>query len=233
MRNLILLTTAVVLVLVGLHIYLEFDKNRFNEFMENLPPLPSEVPQTLGSTASTVITSVDEAKQMELAEAAIGMKQVSAEAEDASVSFPSTETSDHESDIAGWDTSAGLEESPLSPEMEVLFHAFDSLERQMQAVSAKLEPLIDESISIGNRHPEISRALSSGPDEATQQALNEERLALLARSKEVSPMIFDLQDEEGYLTEEQEALLAEHGFTSRKDFFETYREDYKAWTAAQ
>lgn len=233
MRNLILLIAAVVFVLVGLHIYLEYDKKRLNEFMANLPQLPSEVPHTLSSTASTVKTSVDEAKQTEQAEAGINMKQVSTDAEDASELILSTETSDQESEIAGWDTMAEFEENPLSPEMQVLFSTFYSREKQLQAVAAELEPLIDESISIGNRHPEISLALSLAPDEAAQQALNEERIALRARGKEISPMIFDLQEEEELLTKEQESLLTENGFTSRGHFFETHRENYKAWKAAQ
>ena len=231
MRNLILLTTAVVLVLVGLHIYLEFDKNRFNEFMENLPTLPSEVPQTLGSTASTVITSVDEAKQMELAEAAIGMKQVSSEAEDAAESFPSTGTSDDESNIAGWDTlgtMAGSEETLLSPEIEVLFSKYHALREIRRYVAAELVPMQLESISIID---EVSEIMA---DEGTISADGVARAnARIRRGKELAPSIFELQDESERLIEESRALLEEYGFSSEEEFYQTHREDYKTWLAAQ
>ncbi len=228
MRNLILLTTAVVLVLVGLHIYLEFDKNRFNEFMENLPPLPSEVPQTLGSTASTVITSVDEAKQMEQAAAAIGMKQASAEAEDASKTLPSTETSDDESDIAGWDTMAGSEENPLSPQIEVLFSKYHALREIRRYVAAELVPMQLEDISIID---EVSEIMA---DEGIISADGVARAnARIRRGKELAPLIYELQDESERLVEESSALLEEYGFSSEKEFYQTHREDYKAWQAAQ
>ena len=226
MRNLILLCIAVVIVLIGFYIYLEIDERRF---IENLPQLPVEKMQTLDSAPSTVQPNEDAAEQIE--------PETQTDVLEASVDAPESFAEDNQGiqewEVTGKDTVEETVENQLSPELEALFSTFHLLDEEIRALSVVIDPLINESISIDNRHIEISRALNPGPDYVTRQALNEERAALFAQTKELDPILFELQDEREQHIEEQDALLEEYGFLSREGFFETHREEYKAWKAAQ
>ena len=227
MRNLILLSIIVVLALVGFHIYLEI---RTKRFIESLPRLaPEEVRQTFDSAPGTVRTSVNEAEQIEPGEAIADALESSAELKESTAEdYGHT----HKLEMASPSTVQNTEENKLSLEMEALFEAFHSLDKESRPVVEELEILKMEHKSGTIRMMEIADALS-GVDGTTREALYEELEVVGASQTERGPRVFGLQDEAQRLFEERNILLREYGFSSRDDFFSTHREAYRAWQAEQ
>ena len=221
MRNLILLSTAVVLVLVGLYIYLEIDKRRF---IESLPQQTPEVLQTLDSTPSGVRMSADVAEQTEL--------ETLADALDSSVdtleSFVEDNAGIQEWEAAGEDTVQETEENPLSPEVEGLFSKYYALREKRRVLAAELSPIQLKYISIIH---EVTEIMTDEGDISTDGA--EEANARIKRGNALAPIMFELQEESERLSEDFKALLGEYGFSSEEEFYQTHREAYKAWQAAQ
>ena len=125
------------------------------------------------------------------------------------------------------------DDTEFSPELEICFSVIRTLEKERLAVLTVVDQMRQENVSIMFRQQEISRELSNSPDSATEKALYKERTALLEREKELSPRIFELQDEYNNIKADRSAFLEQYDISSWQEFKEIHGDAYKTWKDKQ
>lgn len=214
--------------LVAWQLYLDYSTQRF---IENLPkaPVPAQdldespapdTPTPLNLTSDEPFQDMSTGRSEALDNSAAETTAPAAPAE----SFEDTlvEPAESESDTAG-----------LSPELETFFLGVYLLEAERLEVVSVVEPMRMENVSIMFRQQEISRELSRADDPATENALYAERETLLAREQELTPQIFELQEQNEALLAERNALFAQKGIASWQEFQDIYGAAYQTWQAEQ
>ncbi len=227
MRKWFFICSGFVFVMIAFSVYVIYDTK---QFIDNLPQLP---PQGNDSSQQPTLRNEVELEPHPPAEVVEDSLSSPSDASDSAEGFMEDNVTTREDAFLIVEDLAEPYENQLSVELEELFFKYYVLDEERRAIVKVLEPMHEEHVAIIDRHHEISHALSSGPDPETQQALNKEREALLAREQELQPRIFEVQYEKERIVEQLESLVQEYGFSSWEEFRGMYKEDYKTWRTSQ
>ena len=222
MRKWFIIGLGFVFLTLVFSIYVIYDTQRF---VDNLPPLSPQVKEVPQTPPSQNEPGLD----IPPAEVVEGSPSATTDVLDVSGDFVEDNVSSDAEIPSPGEALAPPEEPPVSTMLEELFLKYHVLNEERWAIIRVLEPMHEEHIAMIDRNHEISHALSSGPDPETQDALNNERAALLVEIQDIQPRIFEVQDAEARVVEKLESLVQTYGFSSWEAFRERHEKDYRAW----
>ena len=234
MRNLILLSLVVALGVIGFYVYTEIERAQLiKELSQNTMAFQ---PYISDESQGLAMTSEDRAEQVwQNGTQGNGVGSPSDVLES---------TPEDNLDLSEWDLQElePTEEAPLlktdnnslPSEVEELFSKYSELNEDRNEIVAELNAVQFEDISIINRIAFITNhELDTANDPEAEENLSNERDALLSRGKELTPTIFELQDEYEHLIKDRDNLLRDYGFSSHDAFLQTHGEAYKVWDSAR
>ena len=231
MRNLILLSIVVALGVIGLYVYTEIERAQFmKDLSQNMTAFQSYIND---ERQDLVVTSEGWAEQ-----------EWQKGTQDNGVGAPSDVLESTPEDSSEWDLQElkPNDEAPLlktdnnslTSEVEELFSKYSELNEDRNEIVAELNAIQFEDISTINRIAFITNhELDTANDPEAEEKLSNERDALLSRGKELTPTIFELQDEYEHLIKDRDNLLRDYGFSSHDAFLQTHGEAYKVWDSTR
>lgn len=231
MRNLILLSIVVGLGVIGLYVYTEIERAQFmRDLSQNMTALQSYIS--------------DERQDLQVTSQGWVEQEWHKGTQDNGMGAPLDEFQSTSQDSSDWDLQewAPNYEAPLPKtdnnslrsEVEELFSKYSELNKDRNEIVAELNAIQFEDISIINRIAFITNhELGAANDPKAEEKLSNERDALLSRGKELTPTIFELEEEFEQLIEDRDNLLRDYGFTSHSAFLQTHGEAYKVWDSTR